>query len=154
MDLEIIINCRVTCAWMRMRDNLLVLFSGLLWATLLVVLLRIEAQEFLSFIASFYLAMVFLVSGLLLAWSQYRKSVSQFISKKTNRRARYTAVAPKATAKYFLMEEKQVRALQHEKSTVVQHGQDGHPYSLLFYNHSLLHSVPFKMKMAQYHAAA
>ena len=154
MDLEMIINCRVTCMWMRMRDGLLLLFSGLLWATLLVVLFRIEVQEFLGFISSFYLAMVFLVTGLLLSWSQYRKSISRLVSKKTNRRTRYTAVAPRATAKYFLMEEKQVRALQREKSTVVQHGQDGHPSFLLFHTHSLMHSVPFKKKIAQYHAAA
>lgn len=154
MDLEMIINCRVTCTWMRARDHALHILSVLLWVALLLALYHMKGQELLSFISSFYLTMLFVVSGLLLLWSHYCKLVTGLPSNNVSRRTRCTSLAPKTTAEYFLMEETQVRALQCVKSTVVQHGPDGHPSSLLFHNHSLLQSVSFKNKMAQYDAAA
>ena len=154
MDFEMIINCKITCVWMRVRDKILHLVSFFLWAILLTVLFRIEAKELLNFITSFYLAMVFLVCGLLLTWSHYQKSVFSFVRKRQNRRARFTALPPKATAEYFFMEEMQVCALQREKSTIIQHGKDGLASSLLFHNYSLRNSASLKKITARFYAAA
>lgn len=154
MESEMIIYCKAQSAWMRARDKLLYCVSILLWVALLSVLLRLEAQEILKFISSFYLAMVFSVAGLLFGWSRYRKSIFRIITRKYNRRTRYTALSQSTTAKYFFIEEGQLCVLQKEKGAIIQHGNDSYLPSMLFHNHSLLQSASFKKKMARYHAAA
>lgn len=74
MDLEMIINCKIPCVWMPTRDKILRLLSLLMWVTLLVLLVRIETAEVVKFFASSYIAMVFLIGGLLTAWPHYRKA--------------------------------------------------------------------------------
>lgn len=136
MELEMIINCKVACGWMRIRDKILYFLSLLLWITLLGLLFELETAEVVKFFSSFYIGMVFLVGGLLLAWSHYRKTVFRFVTKKENRRTRYRALAPAIAAKYFCLDEQQVCALQREKSTLVKHGKDGDTCAVGFHYHA------------------
>lgn len=154
MDLEMIINCKVPCVWMRTRDKILHLLSLLMWVTLLILLFRIETAEVVKFFSSFYIAMVFLIGGLLAAWSHYRKAAFRFLAKKRNRRMRYSALAPAIAAEYFCLEEQQVRALQREKSTRVQHGKDGDMCPLGFHYHAPDASLLLTRNQAPYRAAA
>lgn len=154
MDLEMIINCKVPCVWMRTRDKILHLLSLLMWVTLLVLLFRIETAEVVKFFSSFYIAMVFLVGGLLVAWSHYRKTAFRFLTKKQNRRTRYTSLAPEIAAEYFCLDEQQVCALQREKSTLVQHGKDGDTCSLGFHYHARNSTMLLTENQAPYREAA
>lgn len=136
MDFEMIINCKVRCIWTRMRDNLFFILSLALWGTLIALFVRMDAVEVIQFFSSFYLVMVFIVGGLLLAWSQYRKTVFRYLAKERNRRTRSTALAAEVTARYFCIEEKQVYSLQHKKSTLVQHGKESDAIPIFFHYHS------------------
>lgn len=153
MDFEMIINCKVRCIWTRMRDNLFVVLSLGMWATLVVLFFRMDAVEVIQFFSSFYLAMVFIVGTLLLTWSQYCKTVFRYLTKERNRRARSIALTPGVTARYFCIEERQVYSLQHKKSTLVQHGKESDATPKFFHYHSstpvlaLAHdTVPCKTK--------
>ena len=154
MNSEMIINCRAPCIWMRVRDKILYFISLLLWVTLLPLLFRVEISELIYFFTSFYLAMVLLVSMLLVAWSHYKKTVFRSLAKKQDRRTRYTLLHPHAAAKHFSLEEKHLCALQHEKSTVVQHGKDGHVSSVVFHNHAIAPPALFTKDNAWYCAVA
>lgn len=154
MELEMIINCKVPCVWMRTRDQILQLLSLAMWSALIVLLFRIESFEWVKFISSLYIAMVILVSGLIMAWSHYRKIVFQFLTKKKNRRTRYTSLAPGITAKHFYMEEKLVRALQQKKCTLIQHCKDGDASFILFLKPSSTPSVLLPKSKVLYSEAA
>lgn len=154
MDLEMIINCKVPCIWMRTRDKILHLLSLWMWVALLVMLFRIETAEVVKFFSSFYIGMVFLVGGLLAAWSHYRKTAFRLLTKKQNRRMRYIALAPEIAAEYFCLEEQQVCALQREKSTRIQHGKDGDTCSLGFHYHARNSTVLLTEEQALYCKAA
>lgn len=143
MDFEMIINGKVRCIWTRMRDNLFVILSLALWVTLVVLFIRMDTVDVIQFFSSFYLVMVFIVGGLLLAWSQYCKTVFRNLSKERDRRARSIPLTPGVTARYFCIEEKQVYSLQHKKSTLVQHGKESDAIPKLFYYHPSTPVVAF-----------
>lgn len=154
MESEMIIYCKATNLWIRARDYLLYSLSLLLWAALLSTMLRMKPGEILLFFSSFYLVMLFLVTGLIFGWSRYRKSIFRIITRDRNRRMRYPVLAPCMTAKYLFIEEDQLRALQMKKGTIIQHSNEGQISSLVFHNHTFLHCVSFKERIARYYAAA
>lgn len=122
MSAELIINCKVACRLMRMRDNVLFLLSWILWATMILALYH---TEFKGFVSLAYVSVVATVAGAFFLWSHFRKAVFRY-SKRPDRRSGHPRLTPAMVAGYFGMEEERLRAMQQERYTSIQHLQDGH----------------------------
>ena len=123
MSSELIINCRVACRWLRMRDNVLCLLSGILWIAMILTLYRMEFKGLASLT---YVGVVAAIGGAFFIWSRFRKAVSRYSKKRLDRRSHSTRLAAATVAGYFGMEEEYLCAMQQEKYTSIQYLQDGY----------------------------
>ena len=121
MSAELIINCKVACRWVRMRDNVLFLLSCTLWATMIFALYHMKFRVFSALV---YISVVATIASIFLLWSHFRRAVFKHSKKEPDRRSGHPRLGVAPVAGYFGMEEAYLRAMQQEKHTSIQHLQD------------------------------
>ena len=114
-----------------MRDNVLIFFSGILWAAMILAFYQTEFRGFVSFS---YAGMIVTIGGIIFLWSRFRKVAFRYSKKRPDRRSGHARLSPATVAGYFGMEEEYPWAMQQEKYTSIQYLQDGHIVAVSSYN--------------------
>lgn len=151
MNSGLIINCKVACRWMRVRDNVLIFFSGILWVAMILALYQTEFRDFVSF---GYAGVIVTIGGIIFLWSHFRKAAFRYSKKRPDRRSGYARLSPATVAGYFDMEEEYLGAMQQEKYMSIQHLQDGHIIVVSSYNLVKSPVLAPKKCVARWRAAA
>lgn len=121
MTSELIIEHKVSCAWLRSRDTTIFLASWLLWSTMLATL---PEAQFTGVSASSYGAMMIVIGAMFFAWSRLSLIYFHYSTLAAPRRVD-TVLRSDALAIHFGVDVQRLTAMQREQRLVIFHSSAG-----------------------------